>query len=127
MVYSKKTNMNVLIAEDDLMNQLLIGKYMRTLKWEHTIVSNGLLALEACREGNFDAILMDIEMPELDGIEATKSIRQFNKEIPIVAITAYVTEQNRNKCSDAGMNDFLAKPVSQHLIENVITGLVDIQ
>ncbi len=119
--------MNVLIAEDDLMNQLLIGKYMRTLQWEHTIVSNGLLALEACRAGNFDAILMDIEMPELDGIEATKSIRQFNKEIPIVAITAYVTEQNRNKCSDAGMNDFLAKPVSQHLIENVITGLVDIQ
>lgn len=119
--------MNVLIAEDDLMNQLLIGKYMRTLKWEHTIVSNGLLALEACRKGNFDAILMDIEMPELDGIEATKSIRLFNKEIPIVAITAYVTEQNRNKCSDAGMNDFLAKPVTQVLIENVITGLVDIQ
>jgi CheY-like chemotaxis protein len=119
--------MNILIAEDDLMNQFLMGKYMRTLQWEHTIVSNGLLALEACRAGNFDAILMDIEMPELDGIEATKHIRLFNKNIPIIAITAYVTEQNRNKCSDAGMNEFLAKPVTQTLIENIITGLVDVQ
>lgn len=119
--------MNILIAEDDLMNQLLMGKYMRTLQWEHTIVANGLLALEACKSGNFDAILMDIEMPELDGIEATKSIRAFNKEIPIIAITAYVTEQNKNKCADAGMNDFLAKPVSQSLIENIISGLVNVQ
>jgi len=116
--------MNVLIAEDDLMNQLLMGKYMRTLQWEHTIVSNGLLALEECRKGSFDAILMDIEMPELDGIEATKSIRLFNKEIPIIAITAYVTEQNKNRCSDAGMNSFLAKPVTQFLIEDVISGFV---
>ena len=118
--------MNVLIAEDDLMNQLLMGKYMRTLQWDHTIVANGLLALEACKSGDFDAILMDIEMPELDGIEATKNIRLFNKKIPIIAITAYVTEQNRNKCSDAGMNGFLAKPVTQFLIEDVITGFVGI-
>jgi CheY-like chemotaxis protein len=118
--------MNVLIAEDDMMNQLLMGKYMRTLQWEHTIVANGLLALEACRAGNFDAILMDIEMPELDGIEATKNIRLFNQSIPIIAITAYVTEQNKNKCSEAGMNGFLAKPVTQFLIEDVITGFVDI-
>jgi len=51
-----------------LMNQMLMGKYMRTLGWEHTIVGNGLLAVEACTSGNFDAVLMDIEMPELDGI-----------------------------------------------------------
>lgn len=117
--------MNVLIAEDDLMNQLLMGKYMRTLQWEHKIVSNGLLALEACREEDFDAILMDIEMPELDGIEATRGIREFNSKIPIIAITAYVNEQNRIKCSDVGMNAFLGKPVSQDTVRDVITEFVN--
>jgi CheY-like chemotaxis protein len=119
--------MKVLIAEDDLLNQALMGKYMRTLKWEHTIVSNGLLAVEACRSVDFDAILMDIEMPELDGIEATRNIRTFNTVIPIVAITAYVSDQNRNKCSDAGMNAFVAKPVSHDIIRDVITELVTIE
>jgi len=116
--------MKVLIAEDDLLNQALMGKYMRTLKWEYTIVANGLLAVEACRSVDFDAILMDIEMPELDGIEASRTIRTFNTVIPIIAITAYVSEQNRNKCSEAGMNAFLAKPVSHDMIREVITGLV---
>ncbi len=119
--------MKILIAEDDLLNQALMGKYMRTLKWEHTIVANGLLAVEACRSYNFDAILMDIEMPELDGIEATRTIRAFNAVIPIIAITAYVSEQNRNKCADAGMNAFVAKPVSHDIIRDVITGFVDFE
>lgn len=119
--------MKVLIAEDDLLNQALMGKYMRTLKWEHTIVANGLLAVEACRTVDFDAILMDIEMPELDGIEAARNIRTFNTEIPIIAITAYVSEQNRNKCTDAGMNAFVAKPVSHDIIRAVINEFVAIE
>ena len=100
-------------------------KYMRTLQWEHTIVSNGLLALEACRNASFDAIIMDIEMPELDGIEATRSIREFNKGIPIIAITAYVNEYYRNRCSEVGMNAFLGKPVSQDTVRDIITKYVD--
>lgn len=118
--------MKVLIAEDDLLNQALMGKYMRTLKWEHTIVANGLLAVEACRSVDFDAVLMDIEMPLLDGIEAARNIRTFNTVIPIIAITAYVSEQNRNRCSDAGMNAFVAKPVSHDIIRDVITEFVSI-
>jgi CheY-like chemotaxis protein len=117
--------MKVLIAEDDIMNQMLMGKYMRTLGWEHTIVANGLLAVEACQSTNFDAILMDIEMPELDGISATRNIREFNKTIPIIAITAYVNEKNINECNKSGMNSFLAKPVSQDTIKNIITEFVN--
>jgi len=116
--------MKILIAEDDLMNQILIGKYMRSLGWEHTIVANGLLAVEECKSVVYDAILMDIEMPVLDGLQATKNIRGFNKNIPIIAITAYVNEHNINECTKAGMNAFLAKPVSQDVIKNLITGLV---
>lgn len=117
--------MKVLIAEDDIMNQLLMGKYMRTLCWEYTIVANGLLAVDACTTTDFDAILMDIEMPVLDGIQATINIREFNRAIPIIAITAYVNDRNKHECSKAGMNGFLAKPVSQDVIKSVITGLVN--
>jgi CheY-like chemotaxis protein len=119
--------MKVLIAEDDLMNQLLMGKYMRSLGWEYTIVANGLLAIEACKSADFDAILMDIEMPVLDGIQATRNIREFNKKIPIIAITAYVNDKNKTDCTKAGMNAFLAKPVSHDIIKNVIAEFITLR
>lgn len=118
--------MKVLIAEDNLMNQHLMSKYMSRLGWEFVIVDNGLLATEACRSDDFDAILMDIDMPVLDGIEATRYIRVFNKEIPVVAITAYADDQMRTECAEAGMNAFLAKPCSREDIKAVITECVEI-
>lgn len=118
--------MKVLIAEDNLLNQHLMSKYMSRLGWEFVIVENGLLATEACRSDDFDAILMDIDMPVLDGIEATRYIRVFNKGIPIVAITAYADDQMRTECAEAGMNAFLAKPCSREDIKAVITECVEI-
>jgi len=118
--------MKVLIAEDNLMNQHLMSKYMSKLGWEFVMVENGLQATEACRSDDFNAILMDIDMPVLDGIEATRYIRVFNKEIPIVAITAYADDQMRTECAEAGMNAFLAKPCSREDIKAVITECVEI-
>lgn len=118
--------MKILIAEDNLMNQHLMNRYMSKLGWDSVIVENGLLATEACRTGGFNAILMDIDMPVLDGIEATRYIRAFNKEIPIIAITAYADDQMRNECADAGMNAFLAKPCSREEIKDVITECIEI-
>ena len=118
--------MKVLIAEDNVMIQHLMSKYMSRLGWECVIVGNGLLATEACRSDDFNAILMDIDMPVLDGIEATRYIRVFNKEIPIVAITAYADDQMRTECAEAGMNAFLAKPCSREEIKSVITECVEI-
>jgi len=118
--------MKILIAEDNLMNQHLMSRYMSKLGWDFVIVENGLLATEACRNGDFNAILMDIDMPVLDGIEATRYIRAFNKGIPIVAITAYADDQMRNECADAGMNAFLAKPCSREEIKDVITECIEI-
>jgi hypothetical protein len=112
--------MKILIAEDNLMNQHLMSRYMTKLGWDFVIVENGLLATEACRNDDFNAILMDIDMPVLDGIEATRYIRVFNKSIPIVAITAYADDQMRNECAEAGMNAFLAKPCSREEIKDVI-------
>jgi len=118
--------MKILIAEDNPMNQHLMSKYMSKLGWESVIVSNGLLATEATRSQEFDAILMDIDMPVLDGIEATRYIRVFNKQIPIIALTAYADEQMRTECADAGMNAFLAKPCSRTQIKDVVTECAEI-
>jgi CheY-like chemotaxis protein len=116
--------MKVLIAEDNIVNQLLLRIYMKKLGWEYLIVENGLWAIEACRTGDFNAILMDINMPELNGIEATNYIRSFNSEIPIIALTANRDDQNRIKCAKAGMNALIEKPVSLNSIQDIITGLV---
>lgn len=116
----KNKNMKVLVAEDNRINQQLMRKYMSKMEWECVIVENGLLAIEAIRNSEFDAILMDIDMPVLDGIEASRYIRVFNKEIPIIALTAYADEQMRAECAEAGMNAFLAKPCSRNEIKEMI-------
>ena len=118
--------MKILIAEDNKMNQHLMSKYMIKLGWECVIVENGLQATEATRSENFDAILMDIDMPILDGIEATRYIRVFNKIIPIIALTAYADDQMRTDCADAGMNAFIAKPCSRDEIKTVIAECFEI-
>ena len=116
--------MKVLIAEDNLVNQLLIRLYMNKLGWEYVIVDNGLWVIEECKAGDFNAVLMDINMPELNGIEAAKFIRKFNDEIPIIALTANGDVINRNKCAKAGMNALIEKPVSLNSIRGIITELV---
>jgi len=118
--------MKVLVVEDNLMNQLLMRMYMSKLGWEYTIVENGLLGIEACRTGDFNVILMDINMPELDGIEATRQIRVFDKGIPIIAFTAYGDNTNRIRCAEAGMNALLEKPVSHNIIHDLIIELVSL-
>lgn len=118
--------MKILVAEDNLMNQHLMNRYLSKLGWDFVIVENGLLATEACRTDDFSAILMDIDMPVLDGIEATRYIRAFNGTIPIIAITAYADDQMRTECAEAGMNAFLAKPCSREDIREIITECIEI-
>lgn len=121
-----KPEMKILIAEDNKMNQHLMSKYMSKLGWEAVIVDNGLLATEAIRSIDFDVVLMDIDMPVLDGIEATRYIRVFNKNIPIIALTAYADDQMRSECAEAGMNAFLAKPCSREDIRVAVTDCFEI-
>jgi len=118
--------MKILIAEDNSMNQYLMSRYMSRLGWEFSIVENGRQAVNACKEVEFNAILMDIDMPVLNGIEASRQIRIFNKKIPIIAITAYADENMRTDCAGAGMNAFLAKPCSRDDINDVITECIGI-
>lgn len=106
----------VLIAEDNALLQTLALKQLRKLGLEAHLVTTGYQAVSAATEIAFDLILMDISMPELDGLEATRRIREFEKTIgrhtPIIAMTAAAMKSDLQRCRDAGMDDYLAKPVA---------------
>jgi two-component system sensor histidine kinase/response regulator len=107
--------LNVLLAEDGLANQKLAVGLLNMWGHQVTVAKNGRIAVDLWREGNFDLILMDLQMPELDGIEATKLIRRLEKEtgghIPIIAMTAHAVKGFREKCLDSGMDSYISKPV----------------
>ena len=89
-------------------------------KYDFDFANNGLEAVNAVKEHDYDIILMDILMPVMDGLQATEKIRTFNKEIPILALTANNLASDREKCINSGMNDFIVKPINrQFLIEKI--------
>ena len=107
--------LHVLVAEDDAINQVVTRGFLRTLGHTCTIVENGREAVEAVQhEHDYDLVIMDWQMPELDGLEATRRIRRAEsgsgRRIPIVALTANALVGDRERCLDAGMDDFLSKP-----------------
>jgi PAS domain S-box-containing protein len=103
----------VLVAEDNTTNQNIIRKMLHDLGCVPVLVENGRQTCETARNEKFDLILMDCRMPEMDGYEATKAIRQFDKEVRIIAMTANASEDDRNKCIECGMNDFISKPITK--------------
>jgi signal transduction histidine kinase/CheY-like chemotaxis protein len=105
-------NKRILVAEDNSINLDVIRHYLGYLNLEFTLVTNGEQCIEELQRNQYDLVLMDIQMPILDGIQATKKIRQLNqiKAIPIIGLSAGVGENEREICFQSGMNDFLGKP-----------------
>ena len=112
--------MNILVVEDNAINQLVIKLMIDSNNWNCTIVSNGQEAVETTRKEKFDLIFMDLNMPVLDGIEATKVIREYDKQTPIIAVTAYTESHYRTETSKAGMNGFISKPFTRMDIYNMV-------
>ena len=106
--------LRILVAEDDRVIQILTRKFLEMRGHQVQVVSNGQEAVEAVRQRVFDVVLMDLEMPELDGISAAREIRSAARGSgpPIIAYTAHALAEVRARCRDAGMDGFLAKPVS---------------
>jgi len=155
-VYEERERFNILLAEDNLINQTLATKLLETRGHRVTLASNGIEAVAAFKKGDFDLIIMDIQMPEMDGLEATRKIRRLEGErvrsaeaesskvkgkenspprsemypesrfqnpvskIPIVAMTAHAMTGDREKCIDAGMDDYVSKPIKPEALYSVI-------
>ncbi|MDM8516812.1 response regulator [Desulfobacterales bacterium HSG16] len=121
----RKKKVNILIADDNVLNQKMILAYLKKFGYSGDVVSNGKEVLEALQKVNYDIILMDVTMPEMDGFEATRHIRNqdtgvFDKNIPIIAITAHTREEDIKKCLNTGMNDCVLKPIKQDLLIETI-------
>lgn len=111
----------VLIVEDNQLNQHLLIKILEKNGYNYQVAENGLEALKKIQEKTFDLVLMDIRMPEMDGIETTHHLRtddtfSTDKNIPIIAVTAHDDAEEKKKCFDVGMNDYLTKPVNKDLL-----------
>ena len=115
-IKSGPIRLNILLAEDNLVNQKLAATILKKMGHSVSVAIDGKEALAIWESGNFDVILMDVQMPNIDGFEATRIIREKEKStdahIPILAMTAYAMKGDREKCLDAGMDGYLAKPIN---------------
>jgi PAS domain S-box-containing protein len=118
-------DIHILVVEDIPLNQLLMKTLLDDFGFKRDIASNGKIAIEKMKIKNYDVILMDLQMPEMNGFEATEYIRnQLKSTIPIIALTADVTTADVNKCKAVGMDDYISKPVNEKLLYNKIISVL---
>ena len=116
-----KTYNKILIAEDNVMNQRLIKHMMQSRGYNFDLVFNGVQAIESLKAQSYDLVLMDIQMPEMDGYTSARQIRQkLKSDIPIIAMTAHAMSGDKEKCIKAGMNEYLTKPIDEEALFDLI-------
>ncbi len=132
-VQEARRRFDILLAEDNLINQRLASDLLESRGHRVVIASNGKKAVEAFEKDVFDLILMDVQMPELDGFEATRMIREKERQtggrIPIIALTAHALKEDRQKCLASGMDDYISKPIQAEtlfqIVEKLLFGLTE--
>ncbi len=121
-------SLHLLVAEDNKINREVIGLHLKKLGCQFDIVENGRQAVEKYSMGNYDALLMDVQMPDMDGLEATEIIRSMEegtgKRVPIVALTASSMKEDIQKCLDAGMDDHISKPFKADKLKNALAQII---
>lgn len=121
----KYTNIKILLADDNIINARLVEVILKKIGFSVKVVGNGKEVLDQLNSDDYNLLILDIEMPEMDGFETAKKIRtgacgQRNTKIPIIAMTAYALDEVRDKCYDIGMNDYIIKPIKVEEIESII-------
>jgi PAS domain S-box-containing protein len=120
----------ILIAEDDAINQMYLAGFLKSQGWMVETASNGLIALDKFQKSKFDIILMDGQMPKMDGFETTRKIREIEQQtptsvpIPIIAITGYAIPGDRERFLSAGMDDYVSKPINETKLLEIIHNLI---
>lgn len=125
-----RNQFNILLAEDNLINQKVSLRILQAFGYKASAVNNGAEAIKAVKEKEYDLVLMDIQMPEVDGFAATEQIRNFDndkRDIPIVALTAHAMMGYREKCLKAGFNEYISKPIVAKDMLTMIDKLLDIK
>jgi osomolarity two-component system sensor histidine kinase NIK1 len=124
-----KEGLSILLVEDNFLNQKITTYNLRKYNHKVSIANNGLEAVNLFKEKKFDLILMDIMMPVMDGLEATREIRKIekahklNEYTPIIAVTANTLDNNREKCLSWGMDEFIAKPFDMNQLNEILMSL----
>lgn len=127
--YGLCKNLNILIVEDNIVNQKVALKFIEKIGHRADVANNGKESLTALKKVDYDLVLMDVQMPEMDGIEATELIRSnrvkvINNDIPIIAMTAHAMQEDMEQCLAVGMNGYVSKPVSQQRIAEAIADVL---
>ena len=124
MVMEKKVfdwhNKTILIAEDEEFNFLYLREILGPTKVKIIRALDGEMAVQICQDSSVDLVLMDIKMPKMNGLDATRKIRSFNLQIPVIAQTAYAMVEDIEKCLGAGCTEYLTKPISSKVLLNMI-------
>jgi CheY-like chemotaxis protein len=115
---------SVLIAEDNILNQRIIEILIRKMGWKYKMVGDGAEAVEEIQNGSYDVVLMDIDMPVMNGWDATAEMRKRGIEVPVIALTAYSEESFRRKSFEVGMDYFLSKPYDKEQIYEAVMQFV---
>jgi CheY-like chemotaxis protein len=123
-IRESRRRLHILLAEDNIINQKVAVYILERYGHKVFVANNGQEVLQALKKEHFDLILMDVQMPKMDGFEATASIREKEKKtgfhIPIIAMTAHAMKGDRERCLDSGMDDYIAKPLkAEHLTKTI--------
>ncbi|MCW3070277.1 MAG: Signal transduction histidine kinase [Bacteroidetes bacterium] len=121
--------LHILLVEDNSLNQILAKKVLTDWHWKVDVADNGLIAVEKIRNNNYDVVLMDIQMPEMDGYEATRRVRKTFEEprchVPIIAMTAHALTGEAEKCLNVGMDDYISKPFDKKMLYSKIISAIN--
>lgn len=127
----RQRNLRLLLAEDNPVNQKLVNALLSKINVQVTLADNGVMAFEHIQSTAFDVVLMDIQMPELDGFETTRAVREWEKQtdstrsLPIIALTASALLSDRQKCIAEGMNDYVSKPIKREELYRAIWNAIN--